>query len=505
MKKNILLSLFSFLFLTTSFVYAEGDLESKAEIIESVFEARFEMPAYIQQNKALLFDATPSKFLNNGERVDYFWQFAIDAKEQKKKQIIHTFSETGKQKILLTVRQGENESVLEKEVFVYSKQMTLIADDANKDYENIIKRAGENGDWLHVIHLNTQGNSIRKQERFLQSFHGNYEFFKSSHQIVFYVQDFESTASFVRFYNNLPQDKAFSLKDKNIFILSDGDFSRSTGVINNMRKSLGIEEIFMMRFSSLQSFFEAESRENFLQILEERGQEYFLVNDDLRPSRILFLSRMISSFLSAGIPQSTIYLLLSFPFIAFLVAFNRQFVGITTFGAYLPIMIALSFFILGLGLTLFVASLVVSISVGLRFFFARIDLLFIPRSALTLSIMALSFFFVIWVAVKFQVSVVIPLAIFPMLVISTMSEKFIAAHLHEGFKVAFMYMLGTIITSFIAYFILSLHMVSAFILSYPEVIFLPLFGIFLLGRFSGLRITEYFRFWDLLSDTGAEE
>ena len=136
--------------------------------------------------------------------------------------------------------------------------------------------------------------------------------------------------------------------------------------------------------------------------------------------------------------------------------------------------------------------------------FERVELLYIPRLSLLLSALALSFFLVLGLAVYFQTSLNLSLAIFPMLVMSTISEKFLSAQSEEGIKNAIVVAGETVVVSLIGYFLFDMPLFKDAILATPEYVVLPIVGNVLLGRFTGLRWAEYFKFRTLLSEDSQE-
>jgi len=220
---------------------------------------------------------------------------------------------------------------------------------------------------------------------------------------------------------------------------------------------------------------------------------------------MLIFSRLTTYFASHGIPQNDIYLLLAVPFLAFVIAFFRQFVGISTFGVYAPLMLGLSFLVLGLAFGFLVFMMVLFISYLIRILFEKVDLLYIPKVSLLLSALALSFFLVLGLAVYFETSVNLTLAIFPMLVMATISEKFLSAQSEEGMKNALFATAETTLVSLVGYALVTWIWLKSLILSLPELVVLPILGNIWLGRFSGLRLSEYFKFRTLFRDDASEE
>lgn len=217
------------------------------------------------------------------------------------------------------------------------------------------------------------------------------------------------------------------------------------------------------------------------------------------------LSWLIDYFIQSGVASDILYLILTVPFIAFIIAFFRQVVGISTFGVYSPLLISLSFLLLGQIFGLAMLLLIILVSYALRKVISRANMLYIPRTSFLISCTALSFFIVIWFVINFGSPVAIGVAIFPMLMISTISERINSAQVEEGFSEAFKGIIQTIVISLLAYYFVIWPWLIKTVISFPEIILLPLAGTLLLGKFSGLRLIEYFRFRTLFKDTIEEE
>jgi len=134
-----------------------------------------------------------------------------------------------------------------------------------------------------------------------------------------------------------------------------------------------------------------------------------------------------------------------------------------------------------------------------------VELLYIPKISLLLSLLALSFFLVLGVAVYFDSTINLSLTIFPMLVMATLSEKFLSAQSTDGTRLALITAGETILVSFVAYAIITWGWMESAILAFPESILLPIFGNIWLGRFTGLRLSEYIKFRSLFHEESHEE
>lgn len=206
---------------------------------------------------------------------------------------------------------------------------------------------------------------------------------------------------------------------------------------------------------------------------------------------------LINFFVEQGVPVQTVTLLLMLPVVATLVAIFRQVVGIKAFGIYTPSIITfalLAFDPNGVkyGIAIFVSVIVVGLVT--RLILKQFRLLYLPRVAIMLSIISLSILMVLVVGGMYQRTGLAAVSIFPLLIMITLAEKFIATQIEKGSQAAFILALETLIISVIGYFLVSWEALTALILAHPWIILFTFVINFSLGKWTGLRITEYFRF-----------
>ena len=194
-----------------------------------------------------------------------------------------------------------------------------------------------------------------------------------------------------------------------------------------------------------------------------------------------------------------------------IVSFMKQIVGFTTFGVYTPTIITLTFWILGLKFGVLTLIVIFLVGTGTRFLLRRFRLLYIPKMAIVLSVVALAIFALLIISIRFNLfdAQFFSLAIFPMLILSTLTEKFISVQSGKGLNKAIILTLQTVLVSIVAYIVIGGEIdlflfkvkfgaLQGFMLSYPEII-LVFIGInILLGRWTGLRLLEYVRFREVL-------
>lgn len=205
----------------------------------------------------------------------------------------------------------------------------------------------------------------------------------------------------------------------------------------------------------------------------------------------------INFIVAQGVPLQTVALLLMLPVVVTMVAFFRQVIGIKAFGIYTPSIITfalLAFDPNGLkyGIAIFISVIVVGTLS--RLLMKKFRLLYLPRVAMTVSIVSLAILGILVMGGMTQRTGLASVSIFPLLIMITLAEKFIATQIEKGSRVALILALETLIISVVGYFLVSWHELTTLILTYPFIVLFTFVINFSLGKWTGLRITEYLRF-----------
>ena len=210
-----------------------------------------------------------------------------------------------------------------------------------------------------------------------------------------------------------------------------------------------------------------------------------------------------------GIPENSILLVLMLPIVATIIAVWRQIIGLKTFGIYAPIIITFAFYQLGMtpdGLNLLqglkyglALSLVVFVTAALAHEVTRkIQLHYLPKMSIVLSLVAIGVFGVLVLASYLNKEGFVSVDTLPVLLMITVAEQQISIYIKKGKKAAYVLTIGTVCISTLTYCLISWHKLQDIILKYP---FLPLLTLIInlvIGKWTGFRIIEYFRFKSLL-------
>jgi len=207
---------------------------------------------------------------------------------------------------------------------------------------------------------------------------------------------------------------------------------------------------------------------------------------------------IIQQFANSGVPMESIILLLLFPLIATFVALLRNTVGIKTFGIYTPTIITFAFYQMGLKYGIAVFLIVIIVGMATRFSLKQFRLLPLPRTAINLTVVTLAVLLSLVFGGSLQRTGFAATAIFPLLIIISLGEKFVAVQIEKDSKQALILAAETLIVAIGGYFILSWEALHIFIGQYPWVILLVIPFNFALGKWTGLRVREYHRFRDVI-------
>lgn len=224
---------------------------------------------------------------------------------------------------------------------------------------------------------------------------------------------------------------------------------------------------------------------------------------DVAKSRLEAKDKNLVAYSLLNLPLQTqeVYkILLMVPIGAFLMLILRNLVGIKTFGTFMPVLVALAFRDTKLlaGVILFVT--VVGLGLLVRFYLEKLRLLLVPRLTAVLILVVFLMALVSVVSNKLGIDQGLSIALFPIVIMTMAIERMSIAWEERGGAFAMKEGIGTLIVAILAYLAMSISWLEHLIFVFPELL-LVLFAITLLiGRYSGYRVTELFRFRALAQD-----
>jgi hypothetical protein len=214
------------------------------------------------------------------------------------------------------------------------------------------------------------------------------------------------------------------------------------------------------------------------------------------------LKYAIRGAVAAGVPANTIVLLLLLPIAAFVIAFSRNVVGIRGFGIFLPAALSVVFVAIGpvVGIGLFLVIVAVSTTVRLILRKLKMKLQYLPRMAFILWAVVFGVLGILFLAPILKFSDLNNVSIFAVLILVLLAEDFIRVQLGKSIKTAVMLSFYTLVLALLSFVFLTLRPIQGFVLLNPEVsLILVAAADLVLGRYTGLRVLEFYRFRKLIN------
>lgn len=195
------------------------------------------------------------------------------------------------------------------------------------------------------------------------------------------------------------------------------------------------------------------------------------------------------------VPLPALNLILVLPLIAFFLVIIRNVIGLETFGTFSPMLLSLAFLTTGLVWGLVVFVIIVGLGTGLRLVLQRLRLHLVSRVAILIAVVAVSMVGLTVLGAALGVGALLHAGIFPMVIMANMIENFTNTQLERGTMEALRLTLSTLLVATCSYVGIEDTGLKSFVLTFPEML-AGIIGLeLLLGRWRGLRLLEYVRFY----------
>ena len=192
--------------------------------------------------------------------------------------------------------------------------------------------------------------------------------------------------------------------------------------------------------------------------------------------------------------QGTFRILLLVPIGALIISILRNVVGFPTFGIFMPMLIALAFRSTGTvyGVAIFCGVLLVGYAA--RSFLDKLHLLLVPRLSVILTLVIACFTLLALVGNKLGLRELMAVGLIPFVILTMTIERFFILIEESGIWEAFRAAIGSVAVAVIAYGLISWETLQFAFFVYPELILTVAALQILLGRYTGYRLSELYRF-----------
>jgi transglutaminase-like putative cysteine protease len=198
------------------------------------------------------------------------------------------------------------------------------------------------------------------------------------------------------------------------------------------------------------------------------------------------------------LPFTLLRTILMLPIGALVVVLFRNVVGMPTFGTFLPALLAAAAGSTGALYGVGAIAIVIGTVSLARWGIQRLELLHSPTLAILLAAVVFSLITLTMLAERAGIGPLTQVTLFPIAVLAISAERFYLSLTEHGGKAAGKELAGTLVVMLACYVVMNSLALQILVIGFPEVIFLVIAADIYLGRWVGMRLSEYGRFRKLL-------
>jgi len=192
--------------------------------------------------------------------------------------------------------------------------------------------------------------------------------------------------------------------------------------------------------------------------------------------------------------QETYKILLTVPIGAFIILLLRNFIGLSTFGTFMPVLIALAFRETHVVWGIILFTIIVSFGLLARFYLDQLRLLLVPRLAAILTVVILLMIFISVVSQNLGLESGLSVALFPMVILTMTIERMCITWDERGAYDAIKSGVGSLVAAVICFGAMNFAPMQYLIFAFPELLLVLLAIILWFGQYRGYRLLELVRF-----------
>ncbi len=230
---------------------------------------------------------------------------------------------------------------------------------------------------------------------------------------------------------------------------------------------------------------------------EERNKRIALLfaNRNIESPNILnIIGYAVQYSVKSGVPANTVILILILPVLATAVVFFRHVVGVPSLAMLLPIALSITLVATGPAVGLLLLLAIVFSSTLARVILRKIRIMQFAKMALTIFIVSVGILATLTLSAEAGIIAVTQISIFPVLLLILLSQNIVELQIDRSIPDILIISAITVFLGILGYFLLSYEPIRNFVILYPEIILLVIPVNVMIGRYFGLRFTEYFRF-----------
>jgi len=501
------------LFFTLSNVNAKIDLNENKKIYISSIESELNIKQNIKLWEELVIDLTKTKeklFKEYNSKIDFEWSLAWNTIKKwyiyKKK-----FEQYWDKKLSLNIYNLDKnwKKLIENKIidlFIYKNINYLIIDNQNINNTQLkLYTEKAKNEWVYIKKILSSNEKEIKQENILNNIIKKSKYNSKNWNYITIWWDKNYIFSIISKINKEIKDSSFNNKINLVLVSPFNTDVLKNYIINFISNKKWIGTILLLPESSKSQIWTNPSNIYDLENnLKNKEYEYININKNSKISKILFISKFINSLSNNWISNNYIYLIILIPFLFTWISVFKHLVWLSPIWIMIPIALTLLFFQIGLITTIIILFSLIVINLLLWKITNRYTLLYTPKISFIIIINLVIIMLVLDLLFMYNlINIDISDTLFIIFFV-VICERFITIVLSKEFSEYKYNLLNTILFSIISYTILSIWFIQTVILAYPEIILLLIPINFIIWKFTWLRITEYFRFKEVIKSIEEE-
>lgn len=195
--------------------------------------------------------------------------------------------------------------------------------------------------------------------------------------------------------------------------------------------------------------------------------------------------------------QLVYQVLITIPVGITLLVFLRQFIGVKTLGTFMPVLIGIAFRETALlnGLLLF--TVLISLGLALRFYLERLQLLLVPRLAVVVIFIVMVMAGITIALTSSNQAIGLSISLFPIVILTMTIERMSIVWEESSASEAIKQGAGSLAVAAVTYLAMTNDRVEYLMYEFPELLLVLMGLCVLMGRYTGLRLSEFWRFREL--------
>lgn len=469
-----------------------------SEIETSVFQPQIQGSDSVKVGRNIILSPDISMLPEEARITEYLWDFG-DGQLSSKEEVVHIYRQPGRYNVKLSVTwAASDEAPLEvvefiKEVFVFERSIFLMTDllQTEERITALETRAADQN--VYLDHIRSAVN-LRLKGQFLQLIEANLESIQNSDTVIIWSDQVE----LLSILNAFSQRIDFQQKD--LVVITDGNIGLVKNILSGVYSILSPRRIVITRREAIDEFFTPLEERDVVSVIRERGYDLDVIDVATTSEFDLFAlpTYGISYLQERGVEDSVILAVLFLPVIVTVVTFMRLVIGFASLGSRMPIIFSYTFLVLGVKVGVISIIFLAAITYLFRRALFKSHLLYTAKVGVLTSILGVALLFLIGAVKYFDMGTIDFTNVLMLILLASMIDRVSGVEGERGWWSTFRVFGETLLIAGGAYAVVSWDSLQVLILSHPEILILFVVANIFMGRFTGLRLMEYFRFREVL-------